>query len=202
MNIAPSVVSSATKQITGVILAGGQGRRFAGRDKGWLLLAGQPLIKHVLTQLQPQVGAVLINANRHQAEYAALGVPVIADDNDDFAGPLAGIVAGLRAAKTEFVVFVPCDAPKLPPHFVQSLWRAKPQADIAVASVNGRPQYVCALIPQCLWHDAHTFLASGGNRMQDWFARHTVVDVAFDNAVLNINTPEQLAAFSVQATAA
>lgn len=189
---------NAATDITGVILAGGQGRRFGGQDKGWLPCAGQPLIQQVLAQLQPQVSTVLINANRHHAQYAALGVPVftdkVADQYDNFPGPLAGIAAGLAAATTEWVLFVPCDAPILPTDLAQRLFTATATAEIAVASAGGRPQYVCALIPQRLWHDAHTFLTAGEQRMQDWFAQYSVQAVRFENVILNVNTPAELLA--------
>ncbi|MGC7405224.1 molybdenum cofactor guanylyltransferase MobA [Pandoraea pneumonica] len=100
--------------ITGLILAGGRGQRMGGRDKGLQLYDGRPLAAHVLARLAPQVGTVLISANRNHATYAALGADVISDETQDFAGPLAGMLSGLRAAKTEYVLVVPCDSPLLP----------------------------------------------------------------------------------------
>ncbi|WP_087722598.1 molybdenum cofactor guanylyltransferase MobA [Pandoraea sp. PE-S2T-3] len=104
----------ARDAITGLILAGGRGQRMGGRDKGLQLFDGQPLAAHVLARLQPQVGTLLISANRNHAAYAALGADVVSDETQDFAGPLAGMLAGLRAAKTEYVLTAPCDSPLLP----------------------------------------------------------------------------------------
>ncbi len=107
--------------ITGVVLAGGQGRRMGGVDKGLVALAGQSLVSHVLARIAPQVAQVMINANRHQNEYAALGYPVISDVVPGSAGPLAGFHAALRAASTPLVLMVPCDTPALPATLVNAL---------------------------------------------------------------------------------
>lgn len=100
-------------QITGLILAGGRGQRMGGRDKGLQPFQGEPLAAHVLRRLQPQVGRVLISANRHADAYAALGAPVIGDTLADFPGPLAGMLAGLQAIETDYLLTVPCDSPYL-----------------------------------------------------------------------------------------
>src|SRR5690606_37051954 len=105
--------SSPAFLVSGVILAGGRATRMGGDDKGWVPLAGTPLIQHVLTRLRPQVDEVLINANRSQARYRQLA-PVIGDAQADFQGPLAGMLAGLTAARHDWVLFVPCDGPALP----------------------------------------------------------------------------------------
>jgi CTP:molybdopterin cytidylyltransferase MocA len=107
--------------ITGVILAGGLGRRMGGVDKGMQLLDGRPLAAHVADRLAPQVDRLLINANRSQAAYAALGYPVFADEIPDFAGPLAGLHAALAASQTSLVVTAPCDSPFLPADLVGRL---------------------------------------------------------------------------------
>ena len=102
------------EKITAIILAGGRARRMAGVDKGLCSLAGRPMIEWTLARIRPQVGAVLINANRNREAYAALGFPVAADDDDSRAGPLAGIHAGMKKSKTEWVLSAPCDSPFLP----------------------------------------------------------------------------------------
>lgn len=126
--------------ITGIILAGGLGRRMGGVDKGLQLLDGRPLVRHVAERLAPQVDQLLINANRSQADYAALGYPVLADEIPDFAGPLAGLHAALSAATTAWVVTVPCDSPYLPLDLVSRLQAGlqSSAAGLAVAHVEGR----------------------------------------------------------------
>src|SRR5436190_18864368 len=100
--------------VTGVVLAGGQGSRMGGVDKGLQPFRGKPMVAHVLERLAPQVGEVLINANRNPDAYERFGHRVIADEIAGFAGPLAGFERGLAHAAGDFVVTVPCDSPLLP----------------------------------------------------------------------------------------
>ncbi len=106
------------EQITGLILAGGQGSRMGGVDKGLQLLRGQPLVEHAIARLQPQVGSIAISANRNADLYRRYGFPVYGDHGDSpeptFAGPLAGIATGLAAVSTDWMLIVPCDAPRFP----------------------------------------------------------------------------------------
>ena len=106
------------EHITGLLLAGGRGMRMGGADKGLQLLHDEPLAAHVLKRLAPQTGALLISANRHPEAYSALGAPfgatVVADTLAGFPGPLAGLLTGLRAAGTAYVLSAPCDSPWLP----------------------------------------------------------------------------------------
>src|SRR5687767_10821159 len=107
--------------ITGVILAGGQGRRMGGADKGLVEFLGKPLISHVIQRLSPQVDEILISANREMETYAALGHPVMADALEGFAGPLAGLHMGMTEARHPYVLTVPCDTPLLPMSLVERL---------------------------------------------------------------------------------
>src|SRR5438477_11707836 len=102
-----------THGITGLVLAGGQGRRMGSVDKGLVLLQGRPLVRHVLERFSPQVDEILINANRNIAAYEALGHPVIRDRVEGYAGPLAGLHAGLMHARHPLAATVPCDSPFL-----------------------------------------------------------------------------------------
>ena len=122
--------------ITGVILAGGRGQRLGGVDKGLVPFRGRPLVEHVISILRPQVGRLVISANRNRETYAAYGVPVIADAIGDFHGPLAGILSALRAADTRFVLSAPCDTPAPPTDLAARLIAAlvREQAPIAVAT--------------------------------------------------------------------
>src|SRR5689334_20428419 len=109
--------------VTGIILAGGLGRRMGGVDKGLQPLHGQPMVAHVLQRLAPQVAALIINANQNPEQYTTLGAPfaahIVPDSIAGYAGPLAGLQAGLAAARTPLVVTVPCDSPFLPLDLVE-----------------------------------------------------------------------------------
>ncbi|MDH4189882.1 MAG: molybdenum cofactor guanylyltransferase, partial [Betaproteobacteria bacterium] len=124
--------------ITGIVLAGGQGRRMGGVDKGLQPLRGKPLVQWVIERLAPQVDEILVNANQNVEAYAGFGHPVVADDLGDFAGPLAGLHAGLKAARHALAVTVPCDSPFLPLDLVARLRDAlgKHRADLAVAKTG------------------------------------------------------------------
>jgi molybdopterin-guanine dinucleotide biosynthesis protein A len=120
-------------EITAVILAGGEGRRMGGRDKGWVEVDGRPLIAQVLEHVAPQVGGILISANREHARYAALGHAVISDDTPGFHGPLAGIVTALARVATSWLVTVPVDARAPAPDLVERLWQGAVARDARIA---------------------------------------------------------------------
>src|SRR6202165_3424457 len=108
-------------EVTGVVLAGGQGSRMGGVDKGLQPFRGKPMAAHVIERLTPQVDELLINANRNPEAYARFGHRVIADEIEGFAGPLAGFERGLVHAAGALVVTVPCDSPFLPIDLVRRL---------------------------------------------------------------------------------
>ena len=182
--------------ITGLILAGGRGQRLGGVDKGLQLWRGTPLVDHALARLAPQVREVLVSANRNAADYATRGVRVLGDASDDFPGPLAGILAGLRAASTPWLAVVPCDSPRLPVDLFARL--AAGVGDAAGAVVQrGRLEPVCCLLSTGLADALERHLAEGGRKVEGWVARHAV-PVTFDRpddaeAFANVNTPEDLA---------
>jgi molybdopterin-guanine dinucleotide biosynthesis protein A len=187
-----------TPRVSGLILAGGQGRRMGGVDKGLQALRGRPLVAWVLERLKPQVTEVIINANQHQAEYAQLGCRVVGDEIGGFAGPLAGLQAGLKANVHPFLVTVPCDSPFLPSDLVARLHAAlvANHADLAVAKTGDQPHPVFALVRESLAGHLQQFLAGGGRKIDAWYASLKVVEVAFDDeadAFSNINTPAELA---------
>jgi molybdopterin-guanine dinucleotide biosynthesis protein A len=192
-------VTIAKGAITGIVLAGGQGRRMGGVDKGLVELDGAPLVAHVLARLVPQVGGVLINANQNGERYAAFGWPVVADAVAGFAGPLAGLHAGMTAASTTHVVTVPCDSPFLPTDLVARLAGAlaKDDAELAVARTFDQPHPVFALVRRAVLPHLAAFLAAGGRKIDAWYATLATVEVAFDDeadAFRNINTAAELAA--------
>ncbi len=185
-------------RVTGLILAGGQGRRMGGVDKGLQPLRGRPMVEWVLERLTPQVTEVVINANQHQAEYARYGHRVVADEIGGFAGPLAGLHAGLRANVHPFLVTVPCDSPFLPRDLVCRLHAAlvAGHADLAVAKTGDQPHPVFALVRAALATHLAAFLEGGGRKIDAWYAALKVVEVPFDDeaeAFSNINTRDELA---------
>jgi molybdopterin-guanine dinucleotide biosynthesis protein A len=187
------------RDITGLVLAGGQGRRMGMVDKGLVALDGVPLVAHVLVRLAPQVGALIVNANRNAERYAALGHPVVGDAIGGYAGPLAGLHAGLSAATTPFVATVPCDSPFLPADLVARLAHAfdTQPLDIAVARTFEQPHPVFALVRRGVLPHLARFLDGGGRKIDAWYASLRLAEVPFDDeadAFRNINTPDELAA--------
>ncbi len=184
-------------RICGLVLAGGQGRRMGGVDKGLQVLQGRPLVQHVIERLRPQVDELLINANQNQERYAEWGWPVIADRIGGFAGPLAGLDAGLHATAAPLIVTVPCDSPFLPHHLVARLDAARSavDADVAVARTGSQPHPVVALVATRVRDHLANFLARGERKVAVWHASLHVVEVAFDDdadAFANINTQAEL----------
>jgi molybdopterin-guanine dinucleotide biosynthesis protein A len=187
--------------ITGLVLAGGQGRRMGSVDKGLQDFRGRPLVGWVLDRLAPQVGSVLISANRNLPRYAAFGHPVLADRLGGFAGPLAGLQAALSQAPTPLLVTAPCDSPLLPADLVARLHDAlvAQQAELAVACAGGRAHRAFCLLRCELLPRLDAFLASGERRIGLWHASLNVTEVDFsDEAVAfsNINTVDELAQLS------
>ncbi len=185
------------KQITGVILAGGLGRRMGGVDKGLQDLRGRPLVAWVVDRFAPQVDELLINANRNGEIYAAFGDRVVADQIADFAGPLAGLHAALSVATHSLVATVPCDSPFLPADLVSRLLPALTAsgADLAVARTFTQPQPVFCLCRREVLPSLNNYLGSGGRRVDRWHATLQVVEVAFDDqaeAFENLNTRVEL----------
>lgn len=185
------------KTITGLLLAGGMGRRMGGSDKGLIAIDGQTMADRVIERLRPQVGPLLINANRTLETWQTYGLPVISDSIGGFAGPLAGIHAGMHACATPWLVTAPCDSPFLPLDLVSRLAASaeKEGTPLAVARSGNRLQPVFAL-----WHREQlpaleNYLATGGRKLEAWFASRPRAVVDFDDtaAFANINTPEELA---------
>lgn len=190
-----------TEQITGLVLAGGRGSRMGGADKGLQNHRGVPLALHALLRLQPQVGALLLNANRNIGAYEALGAPVWPDPIDGFAGPLAGFLAGLEHCETPWLVTVPCDTPDFPDDLVARLAQAAEGdgAEIAYATTleDGReqPHPVFCLLRSELVESLVAFLHGGGRKIDAWFEQHRAVRVPFPDprAFFNANTTAELA---------
>ena len=183
--------------VSGIVLAGGQGSRMGGVDKGLQPFMGRPMVAHAVERLAPQVDELLINANRNPEAYAALGHRVIADEIEGFAGPLAGFERGLAHARGELVATVPCDSPFLPRDLVARLRAAleREGAELAVAKTGAQAHPVFCLMRRSLHPSLRDFLAGGQRKIDRWYAAHKVVEVAFDDeadAFRNINTREEL----------
>lgn len=186
------------ESVTGVVLAGGAGRRMGGADKGLLLLGGRPLAQIALDRLRPQVQRLAVSANRNRDAYAAMGVPVIPDGLEGFQGPLAGLLAALESAETPLVACVPCDAPGFPADLVVRLREAMGmRADAAYAVAAGRSHPVFCLVRSRLAASLRAHLSRGGRRVEKWLRGEGAVAADFgrrDDLFRNLNTPGDLAA--------
>jgi len=193
------------EDITGLILAGGRGSRMGGVDKGLQNFRGMPLALHTLMRLGPQVGTVMVNANRNLAAYESFGAEVWPDVISDYAGPLAGFLTGLERCETEYLVTVPCDKPLFPPDLVARLAEAleREGADIAMAAAREedgqvRTQPVFSLMKRDVMESLVKFTQSGGRKIDAWTAQHKTAIVPFDregddrSAFFNANTLEEL----------
>jgi molybdenum cofactor guanylyltransferase len=184
------------QDITGLVLAGGLARRMGGIDKGLVQVGGKPMVEHALAALRPQVGRLLINANRNLDTYARYGVPVVADTIEGFQGPLAGIFSGLAETTTPYLLSVPCDSPLLAPDLAACMFRAleEERADLAVAHDGRRQQPVFLLLRRELAPDLQAYLAGGDRKIDLWFARHKVAEADLshrpDNFV-NVNDEDE-----------
>jgi molybdopterin-guanine dinucleotide biosynthesis protein A len=192
----PSQPAYPRDSITGLVLAGGLGSRMGGEDKGLMALAGRPMVDHVLEALRPQVGTLLISANRNRERYAAFGHPVIADAVDGYLGPLAGVLTALQRCTTEFLVTAPCDAPLIAPDLVARLYAACTQAgaDVAVASDGKSRQPVFLLLRKTLSPSLGSFLAGGGRKAHAWLAEQRAAEADLGDrpdTFLNINDPAE-----------
>jgi molybdopterin-guanine dinucleotide biosynthesis protein A len=182
--------------ITGLILAGGLGRRMGGEDKGLVVLAGRPMVEHVLEALRPQVGTVLINANRNLDRYAAFGVPVVTDTLEGFMGPLAGALSGLKRLATPFMLTVPCDAPLVAPDLAARLYLAcvESDADVTVATDGRRQQPVFLLLRARVAPGLAQYLEAGGRKVDTWFGQLRLAEADLSDrpdAFLNVNDPDE-----------
>ncbi len=188
-----------SNDITGLILAGGRGSRMGGIDKGLQAHAGIPLAMHALLRLSPQVGAVMINANRNLGAYESMGVPVWPDALADYPGPLAGFLAGLEHCETPYLVTVPCDSPLFPDDLVARLIAAvDDDIDLAMAATREdgelRLQPVFCLMRTSVMEGLIQFTSSGQRKIDAWTATLRTVVVEFDDAAafVNANTTAEL----------
>jgi molybdopterin-guanine dinucleotide biosynthesis protein A len=190
------------EHITGLVLAGGRASRMGGVDKGLQNHAGMPLAMHALLRLAPQVGPLMINANRNLGAYESMGVPVWPDELADFAGPLAGFLVGLGHCETPWLATVPCDSPLFPEDLVARLAAAVAAdgaAEIALPTTRGedgtvRAQPVFCLMRSTLLESLSRFTQEGGRKIDRWTALHRTLEVPFEDAAafVNANTLAEL----------
>ncbi len=200
--------------IIGVLLAGGRARRMGGGDKCLVELGGKPLLAHAIERLRPQVDILLLNANGDPARFASFGLKVIADSVEGFAGPLAGILAGMEWAQAHerdasvidasVIVTVATDTPFFPANLVARLLEATRGRDdaLAVACSAESEHYAFGLWPLALLPDLRRALAAGRRKAADFIHGHGALTVDFDeektgtqgiDPFFNINEPQDFA---------
>lgn len=176
----------SVSNITGVVLAGGAGRRVGQRDKGLILWQGKPLVAHVCERLKPQVGELLISCNQNFSRYKEYAAQTVADNRGDFQGPLAGLEAAAPYIQTDFLVVVGCDMPHLPPDLVARLVEPLAQnlpnsAEISYAHDGDRAQYLCAAIKQQCLSTLSNFLNDGHRAVHAWYQERRSISVDFSD---------------------
>jgi molybdopterin-guanine dinucleotide biosynthesis protein A len=179
-------MTSVNKPYTVLILAGGQGQRMGGQDKGWVRWQGLPLIEHALDRVRQQTIApaeILISANRHLSEYALTGARVVSDLRSDFAGPLAGIETGLLHAEHNLVLVIPCDMPLIPLNLFEKLHFSLTHHDVAVAENGKKLSPLTILLSRFLVKSLTACLDSGHAAVTPWLE-------SVDMAVVEFNEPE------------
>ncbi len=201
-----------TTDLTALILAGGAGQRLQGQDKGWLTLNDKPLVEHVMQRLAPQVGRVIISANRNLTRYATLGVPVLSDEafitqqigrfadaqafQAPYQGPLLAIAGALlQLQKTQWLVCVPCDTPFIAADYVQRLSSATSSANAVYAKTAQHNHYLCGLFSACLAEDLLTYLVTGQRAAKHWLQSVNAQAVDFsdcEHCFENINTEQDM----------
>jgi molybdopterin-guanine dinucleotide biosynthesis protein A len=189
-------VSFDSNDVAGLVLAGGRGSRMGGLDKGLQVHQGVPLALHALRRLEPQVGRMMLNANRNLDAYRMMGVPVWPDEIEDYPGPLAGMLAGLAHCDTPYLATVPCDTPNFPPDLVGRLMHGLEESDAEMAMAftceEGRPrrQPVFSLMKVSVRDSMAEFVQGGEGNVGLWASRQRCAQVVFEDpgAFFNANT--------------
>jgi molybdopterin-guanine dinucleotide biosynthesis protein A len=189
------------EQVTGLVLAGGMGRRMQGIDKGLVPLAGREMVAYVIDALRVNVAEVIVNANRNEPDYAGFGVRVIADSIEGYQGPLAGVEAGMAAAATPWLFTCPCDSPMHSTELLPYMWQqvqtrrnTNPDVVIGMASDGDRTQPVFSLLHTSLLPSLRSYLGSGERKIDRWFAQHAMITVdcsRYADSFVNVNTEQQ-----------
>lgn len=196
-------ISIPFQDVTAIILAGGQGRRMGGIDKGLQLFQDKPMVVHVLERLEKQAGTILISANRNIDRYQVYGYPVFSDSIAGFPGPLAGFLTGLQHCQTPYLATVPCDTPFIHEHLIERLRIAliTAEADIAVAMTDdediSKIQSVFTVMKSHLGNSLAAYLGNGYHKLDRWFATQKTITVPFaeKDTFININTLAELTTY-------
>ncbi len=187
------------EQLTGLILAGGQGRRMGTRNKGLIDIAGRPLVDYAADLLKPYVQRLLVCSNDQQDHYQSLGYSVIDDGEFARQGPLAGILAGIRATKTPWLAIIPCDQLTLPEKVYPALAKAATQCPVgmAVACDKHRMHPTCAVIKRNVGKSLQQRIVTGELKAGLWFEEMNAARVVFEDVeFINLNTPKDLNRFN------
>ncbi len=192
-------------KVTGVILAGGLARRMNNQDKGLVHYKGSPLVSYAIAALTDVTDQIIINANRNREHYQVFGLPVVADQTDNFDGPLAGVLTAMIYTDADVLVVVPCDSPLIKAEHLQKLLaaRAENAADVAVAFDGERLHPVFLAIKTSLKTSLENYLASGQRKAGDWLEQQKTVTADFSNEpeiFVNINTLTELSALEANDT--
>lgn len=189
----PTTARPQQPGLSALILAGGEGRRAGGEDKGLLPWRGRRLIEHVIERVQPQVDTLYISCNRNRDVYAALAPITSADSRTGYQGPLAGLEAASSLLRHEMVLVVPCDMPLLPLDLATRLappLRDNPRLQVSYAKSPSGHQYLCALIRTSSLHSIVTFLDSGRRAVREWYQEVGAIPVCIEEnegQFLNVN---------------
>lgn len=183
-----------------LILAGGRGTRLGGKDKGWVMWSGLPLVEHALAALAKQApppARILISVNRNLDAYQQTGHVVVTDERADFQGPMAGIEAGLMRCKKNNLLVIPCDAPLLPEDLFEKLQQAltdQPEAVAAYSVTSEAAQPLCCLLKPSVAGSLGKQLDLGHGETLAWLESIKAIPVRFEQAALftPFNTPEAL----------
>jgi len=191
------VMSCPEGLITGVVLAGGEGSRMDGQDKGLIEWQGRAFTQYVLDILESRLDSILISANRNLPAYRQFGYPVIADEIENFAGPLAGMLSAMHHTKTPYILTVPCDVPHVTGALIERFCAAYAMnsghmAYVAVTADGMQP--VFALLNVGLAGDLEQFLAGGARKTSEWMQHIDAIEVDFSDlsdVFSNINTAQE-----------
>lgn len=192
---------SSKNNVTGLILAGGRAQRMGGIDKGLIPFKDKPLIESAIARLQLQVEHILINANRNLEQYAKYGYPVLPDVEQNFSGPLAGFLVGLKHCSTPYMLTSPCDSPLLPSDLAAKMMTELERGDFDLVYASSKEanqkiwsQPVFCLMRCDLIDSLESFLKAGDLKIDHWFKQIKASTVVFDDAMAfaNVNTPEEL----------
>jgi len=197
MDNSPNPRERQIQSITGLILAGGRGRRTGGRDKGLLPWRGKTLAEHTVARIRPQVKTLLISCNRNHEEYSKLAINPVGDLRDDYQGPLAGLEASIEHIATDYLLLVACDLPEVPDDLAHRLLQGLQQKsakdiNICVAWDGDREQYLCALIRHDALHSLTEFLDNGGRAVRHWYRDQGYTLADFSDCAASFKNINQL----------